>query len=215
MNYRGSYRGRRERQVFAVENFPEVFNVDSLLDVGGGQRMLKTVLRDKGFRTSYVSIDRFHRPHVRVDLNRVDIPFPNARFQTVVCLDVLEHLDPIHEVFDRLLGLSGQYFLISLPNNLHWFHRWNVLRGRTLSGKYGLPPEPPGDRHRWMLNYREARSFVRSRLDDRAARVVAEFPYYYRFRRWYARLVNAVIRRWGSENLAAWTYWCLIEKDSV
>jgi hypothetical protein len=75
----------------------------------------------------------------------------------------LEHLDNIHYAFDELCRVARRYVIIGLPNMYEWRFRVMFLMGKRLSGKYGLPVEPPQDRHRWLFSLKEARCFVQER----------------------------------------------------
>jgi len=209
--YEGSYRGRVERQKFAIGNFPEAFDVESVLDVGDGQRLLEDQLERSSFSPEVISLDLYGEPTILADLNQDSFPVKNSSVSTVVCLDVLEHLDQFHDRFDKCLKMASKYLLISLPNNSNWLSRAYFLVGKTLAGKHGLPPDPPDDRHRWLLNFDEATNFVRRRLDEEGGRIVREFPYFYRFNRLSARTINFLLRLFGTDNLGSWSYWCLID----
>ena len=58
--------------------------------------------------------------------------------------------------------MSRKYVLISLPNAYEVRTRIKFLMGQPISGKYGLPVEPPTDRHRWLFSLREAQVFTRA-----------------------------------------------------
>ncbi|GAG42554.1 unnamed protein product, partial [marine sediment metagenome] len=42
----------------------------------------------------------------QVNLEKEKIPFPENSFDCVLCLDVLEHLEHIHQVFDELCRVT-------------------------------------------------------------------------------------------------------------
>ena len=79
----------------------------------------------------------------------------------MVCSDVLEHVDSLHEVFGELVRVAKVYLIISLPNN--WANaRRAIERGRGAVGHYGLPADPPADRHKWFFSLTEALDFARA-----------------------------------------------------
>lgn len=127
-----------------------------VLDVGCAQRYLEAMRPD----LDYLGIDMGGEPDMRIDLERVDrLPFDDAAFDTVVCCDVLEHLNNLHHVFGELVRVSRTKLVISLPNC--WTAaRMRIARGRGEIGLYGLPPEPPEDRHKWFFSLTEGRAFV-------------------------------------------------------
>jgi hypothetical protein len=51
-----------------------------------------------------------------VNLEEDGVPYGDDSYMCVFCLDVLEHLDNIHEVFDELCRVSSEDVIISLPN---------------------------------------------------------------------------------------------------
>ena len=134
----------------------------TVLDVGCDRAVLREVVG----AGRYTGIDRSPEADVRHDLQGGGrLPFADRSFDTVVCTDVLEHLDNLHEVFDEIVRVTGRFLVISLPNC------WNAARVRLRRGKgsfkhYGLPLDPPEDRHRWFFSFDEARSF----LEGQAAR---------------------------------------------
>jgi hypothetical protein len=93
---------------------------------------------------------------------------------TVVALDVLEHTDDIHHAFTELCRVASRYVVITLPNMYDWKTRIRYLRGRQLGAKYGLPVDPPGDRHRWFFGLDEARAFCRANGSRAGWRIIDE-----------------------------------------
>ena len=67
-----------------------------------------------------------------------------------MALDVLEHTDDIYRANEELFRVARKNVIIALPNAYEVKGRLKFLIGRTLSGKYGLPLDPPSDRHRWQ-----------------------------------------------------------------
>jgi hypothetical protein len=90
------------------------------------------------------------------DIQNIEI---GQQFDCVFALDVLEHVDNLHALFDRLVGLSRRVLVVSLPNCYDIKCRVNfAIRGR-LGGKYDFPATPRVDRHRWIMSYDEIRAF--------------------------------------------------------
>ena len=142
-----------------------------VLDVGCRSKVLQEVLPGGGVH--YYGLDLFAPADVIGNLER-GLPFPGAFFDTVVALDVLEHTDNIHDAFAELCRVSRQHVLIALPNAYEIASRLRFLRGLPLSGKYGLPPQPPADRHRWLFSLSEARTFLHVMGDKHGFETVAE-----------------------------------------
>lgn len=135
----------------------------AILDVGADRCHLREHLDPDA---SYWGIGLGGSPDQEVDLERGPLPFDDRSYDTVVCLDVLEHLANPHETFDELCRVSRDVVIVSLPSP--WTDAYRVLRTgpyrESLAIKYyGLPPTPPGDRHKWFFSASEARAFVGAR----------------------------------------------------
>ncbi len=145
---------RQDRPRFMSQRFSAVLE-GRILDVGCD----RAVLREFVGAELYTGIDRSEEADIRHDLQSGGpLPFADSSFDTVVCTDVLEHLDNLHDVFKEIVRVGKKNLVISLPNN------WNAARRRLERGfgsfkHYGLPLDPPADRHRWFFSYEEARDF--------------------------------------------------------
>jgi SAM-dependent methyltransferase len=110
-----------------------------LLDVGAADGLLARHLTARGWRVTALERDPVAaaaaaahcEAAVVVDVDR-EIPALTARFDAVVCADVLEHLaDPLR----ALRGLAdtlapGGHVVISMPNVAHLWMRLSLLAGR-------------------------------------------------------------------------------------
>lgn len=147
---------RQDRPRFLSQRYPEILR-GRVLDVGCD----RAVLRPFCAPGSYVGIDLSAEADVRQDLMANGrLPFGEREFDAVVCTDVLEHLENLHELFDELVRVARTHLLVTLPNN------WNSARRRLQRGTgaiahYGLPLEKPVDRHRWFFGFSEAEAFLR------------------------------------------------------
>ena len=167
---RRPYAHPRGRAHFIVEEFAD-FIRGSVLDVGGGSsvEVFKQHLGDRYYsldlERSYKVTDPANgRPHDEVvNLEDGALPFGDGSYDTVMCTDVLEHVDNIYAVYDELFRVAGRYVIISLPNN------WPGMLGSFLAGHnlthsvgYGLPPQPKptGMRHKYYFNLEEACDFL-------------------------------------------------------
>jgi SAM-dependent methyltransferase len=129
----------------------------SVLDVGCRSGGFKRAL-PKG-RMRYCGLDLSPPAHVVGKLD-AGLPFQNASSDTVVALDVLEHTDDIYASFAELCRVARTHVLVVLPNLYEIGYRLKFLMGRRPSAKYGLPLEPPDDRHRWLFSFRDAKRFT-------------------------------------------------------
>ncbi len=123
---------------------------------------------DMGSRDDTV-LKIFNKPCTLVDKNNPDLPpfdwekenlpFADNSFDSVICLDTLEHINDIHNSFHDLMRVSRKYVLISVPNC--WRKMTKIfMRGYGSGASYGLPPEKPFDRHKWFFNPEDVDNFT-------------------------------------------------------
>lgn len=198
----------REDKLAEVARLFDNYLMGDVLDVGCDQRFLADSVQGH-----YVGVDITGSPDVLADVDE-GLPFRDLSFDCVIAFDVLEHCNRIHFVFDELCRVARKHVLIGLPNMYEWRFRLMFLLGKNLSGKYGLPREPPPDRHRWLFGLPEARNFVSSRAERNGFRAMEEVLAYSRFRRlWPKMITSAGIRlgpRWAP--LFAYSYWAVVER---
>ena len=157
------YTFRDDKPYYVWHKYKEILT-GSVLDVGADKCGLKFLLPDE---TEYIGIGLGNSVDVEVDLENDKIPYIENSFNCVVCMDVLEHLDNIHEVFDELCRITSKYLIISLPNP------WSSFVGMLGVGYYkkgeipikfhNLPTLPPYDRHKWFYGVHEAERFLKER----------------------------------------------------
>jgi SAM-dependent methyltransferase len=169
---------REKRIEYLWLNYQNILRCKNILDVGADECYLKKWLDADA---QYWGIGLGGSVDQSFDLESGPLPFPDKSFDVVLCLDVLEHLEKIHFVFDELCRVSKQYVIVSLPNCLGFL--WRVLTrygGETehsLMRYYGLPLEPPADRHRWFFDVYDAERFIRQKaLKNQMEVVDIEFP---------------------------------------
>jgi len=126
-----------------------------VLDVGCRSGNLKRVLS----KDTYYGLDLYPPADFIGNLG-AGLPFMDASFDTVVALDVLEHTDNIYAAFQELCRIARRYVVIALPNAFEIKMRLKFVLGKQLSDKYGLPLDPPADRHRWLFSFQEAMNFA-------------------------------------------------------
>lgn len=188
-----------------VGAFPAIWS-GLVVDVGCRSRELEKALVDRA-TTRYVGVDIHPNAEVVADLGR-GLPFEDREADIVVALDVLEHTDDIFHAFSELCRTARSHVVVTLPNALDVHARLCAVRGRPSSGKYGLPLEPPSDRHRWYFSMNQARAWVERRAAIEGLEVIDERalvgPNRYR--------VHPIVSRWP--NLLSATYLVHIERTS-
>ena len=166
------YTDRHTKGEYVWRKYTEILHGASILDVGGDESPLKQHLDETA---SCWSIGLGGSPDQTCDLEAAALPYDDASYDCVLCLDVLEHLECIHAMFLELCRVARRHVIISLPNP--WDSFWSMVRrtdwrpGQPLKF-YGLPAERPEDRHRWFFSNREARRFIESNADECGMRVV-------------------------------------------
>jgi 2-polyprenyl-3-methyl-5-hydroxy-6-metoxy-1,4-benzoquinol methylase len=195
----GHYSSRAERAQFIAMNFAPYLS-GRVLDVGCGDAFLEEYV------ARYVGVDIAGKSDVFVDLERGGLPFRDKSFDAVMCIDVLEHLDPLAEVLAELFRVANRYVVISLPNMYALGYRLKFLRGQVISKEYSLVPR---NRHKWLPSFSEVRSFVQARLPQ-DWHIKWEFGYYPRAW-WRVGPVYKLLAR-SYPNLLATVYWGLFER---
>lgn len=151
----GNKRGKRSEYV--AQRFSPLLDKKKVLDVGCFNAPLRTLLKD----TDYTGIDFVGDPDIEINLQQCSkLPFDDNSFDSVICIDVLEHLDNLHIIFEELIRVSNKNVIISLPNC--WRDaRMKIERGTGNFAHYGLQSEAPKDRHRWFFNISQAYQFFK------------------------------------------------------
>jgi SAM-dependent methyltransferase len=196
----------------------------TVLDVGADAQYLKPYVEENG--GEYLGVGLGPKVDLEVNLDCSPLPFPNASFDTVLCLDVLEHLERSHFVLGELCRVARGHVVISLPNPFASF--FSMLRHGDYSvhqhlKHYGLPPEPPEDRHRWFFSNNEAKEFVRYNAEKANFSVLQIDNYGEEWsgmvRRLKLRLAFLLLRPLFRSDidqlgLHSGTLWCVLERNS-
>jgi len=141
----------------------------TLLDVGARDRGLATHLDAR--HLSYFSADVGEGHDLQIDLER-PLDVPDARFDHVVALDVLEHVENIHGAFHELARIARVGVVIALPNMATLSRRLRfALTGRLGTDKYDLLTDHQGDRHRWLTTHRQVDAFIQANAQKAGLRV--------------------------------------------
>jgi SAM-dependent methyltransferase len=149
---------REDRTRWVYEHFAPIFREGRVLDVGCYQAPMRSFIG----KERYTGVDFVGDPDVQLNLEQCQaLPFADASFDTVMCIEVLEHLNNLHALAADLFRVSRRHVLISLPNA--WRDaRMKIERGGGRIAHYGLPLQAPPDRHKWFFNATDARQFLES-----------------------------------------------------
>ena len=135
----------------------------SVLDAGAREGVLSSLLSSD---ITYTASDKNTPGKTNfVDLNK-PLPFPETSFDSVVCLDVLEHLSDPWFTMTELFRVARSYVIISFPNQAYISFRLRFLFRGVVSGKYSFSPEMLSDRHQWLTTYDQYIDFVSSFSND-------------------------------------------------
>jgi hypothetical protein len=130
----------------------------SVLDVGARDRILQRLLDPQTLTYYSADLDSGHDYCLNLEEK---LPLADRSFDYVIALDVLEHVEQIHDAFHELARITRRSLVVALPNMATWPRRWSFLwHANVGTGKYDLLPEPQGDRHRWLSVYPEINAFI-------------------------------------------------------
>ena len=187
------FRGREDK-LMSMANLIKDYLRGTVLDLGCDAKVL-TRVSDK-----YIGLDFKGRPDILANLE-AGIPLKDQSVDCVVAMDVLEHLEKIHRLFDECCRVSRKFVIVGIPNQYEWRFRVMFLVGKRLSGKYGLPLEPPSDRHRWLFSLQEAKDFIHIRAQINGFDLIREMYGYYRYSRFLPVLIAKAGRWFGKKGL--------------
>lgn len=198
-----SFSNRKSRSYFVYEHFKKYF-VGTVLDVGCFEAPLRELIGSN----LYTGIDIVGSPDLFIDLEKIDLlPFQDRSFDCVLCIDVLEHLDNLHQIFDEIVRVAKNFVIVSLPNC--WCNaRKPIVRGKGSIGHYGLPLEKPLDRHKWFFNLEEAIYFIQAKSNQLKLKIreqfITEKPRLFLIR-WIRKLIFPGDRYYNRYSAALWT----------
>jgi ubiquinone/menaquinone biosynthesis C-methylase UbiE len=198
---------RTHRSQWLYQKFEHIFH-GKTLDVGCYEAPLRQIIGAE----KYIGIDFIGKPDIRINLEQIDrLPFDDKSFESVICIEVLEHLDNLHELIPELFRTSSRYVLISLPNA--WRDaRVKIEKGRGSIAHYGLHVQKPKDRHKWFFNAAEAKNFLENSTPQNwTSEIIFTIPK-------KSSLMNLFRKiRYSKESFAnryVQTVWALFEKNN-
>ncbi len=147
---------RSERAKYIGEVYKKVLN-GKVADVGSSESDLRKYVTGE-----YVGIDILDTPEIdiTVDLEKEKIPIDDNSMDCVVCTDVLEHVNNLHEVFEELIRITKRYVIISVPNGFNYEVVFRIWFGINIKF-YGLPENKPDDRHKWFMSHDDSVNFFK------------------------------------------------------
>ena len=115
-------------------------NPKTVLDVGSGEGIASNMIRknvNANMDMMDISIDNLKIAKRYVKSNKIcgsiyNLPFRDNAYDTIMCLEVLEHLDEPAKAFKEIKRVSRSYAVISVPNTLI-FRMGNLLSLKNLS----------------------------------------------------------------------------------
>lgn len=157
------YIDRSDRNRFAAGQL-QTPTVKRILNLGGGgKRHLESNLSQADVEV--FEVDMQGNCDLQVNLDTVSkLPFEDCSFDVACSFDVLEHLENFHLINDEMYRVAREFILISLPNSAaelpfnFLFNKANAYpyeESGVFSRYYGLPLQPPEDRHRWWLYFHD------------------------------------------------------------
>lgn len=170
-----AFEERKDRYDFIREKWGALLNSStSILDVGCDENYLKSFYGKKIY-----GIDIMGNPDKVVDLEKESLRFLSDRsYNLIICTEVLEHIDNLHEVFNDIVRVASGHILISLPNCSSTKRFKKFLRTKHNRKFYGLPFERPLDRHKWFFSYKEIIDFMNHQAEKHNLDIVSYVLHY-------------------------------------
>ena len=136
-------------------------NGDKVLDIGCREMILKKYLEGN---FNYLGLDYISKKLNATDFinHNLEKGIPNNldNIDIIVALDVLEHIENIHDVYKEFFSITNKTVVVALPNMAYYKFRINFLIKGVLSGKYIFSENKILDRHRWIPNYQTIDKFI-------------------------------------------------------
>ncbi|OGZ88773.1 MAG: hypothetical protein A2528_01725 [Candidatus Staskawiczbacteria bacterium RIFOXYD2_FULL_37_9] len=154
----------------------------NVLDVGCRKKEIKDCL-SKNVR--YQGLDFMEGDEVIACNLENGIPLENKSFDLIFALDILEHVENVHFLFEEMLRVAKKEVIIALPNEYHWSRRLKFLLGKDLLYHHIFFKEKTIDRHRWITSYYSSCDFVKFNAKNYKVEVFNWIYVYQKFRFFY------------------------------
>ena len=142
-----------------------------LVDVGARSRRLEQHLTNPDLE--YLTSDIVPGYDLHIDLE-APLKFDDDSFEIICALDVLEHVENIHEALAELFRITKYKLFLTIPNMACIYYRTRFFFKGELFKEYDLFPQHQGDRHRWLTIYPQIYRF----MEDFASRAGCELRSY-------------------------------------
>ena len=149
-----------DRNAF-VANKIGLLNKEIILDIGCRDKILKSNLKGDFQYTGIDFSENYHDKEVLIHNLETGIPSNIGKVDIITAIDVLEHLENIHDIYKQLFLVSNKMIVIALPNMAYYKFRINFLIHGTLSGKYFFNVNKINDRHRWIPDCDSIAKFIK------------------------------------------------------
>lgn len=148
-----------------IQTIDLVSSGQKVLDIGCGDGYLLEALRQKGALVSGIDISEEGARKCRqkgievavADISLEKAPFQDKTFDTVILLDILEHVYDPDPLLEKAIRLSKKHIIISVPNFNSLPARIQVLFGRVPENNH------PHKGHIYWFNYRVLMGLLRHR----------------------------------------------------
>ncbi len=223
-----NYFSRNSRNYFIAKLFSRYLQSSVINIGGGGEKQLLKYIQP----TQYLEIDICGNPDIKLNLDQdCRLPLADGSAETVVCTDVLEHLNEFHHVFEELIRISSRYVIISVPNAFieirPYLKRKKYVGEAGAPGEnvglyskfYGLPLCKPNDRHRWFFSYTEAEIFFHGLSGKLNYEVIEEVPIGVIGTSLLGKVARLFVKIFLGESCLKdyfySTYWCVLKKKPL
>ena len=150
-----------DRNQFVARKLGKVNN-QVILDIGCRDQVFKKSLLGN-FEYIGVDYDKENENTEFINHNlEQGLPKQIGKIDIINAMDVLEHVENIHDIFNECLEKSEQKVAIALPNMAYYKFRLAFLFSGEISGKYIFHSKKVVDRHRWFTTYYNNINFVKT-----------------------------------------------------
>ena len=132
---------------------------ESIIDLGSRDQILRKFLPTN---IEYTGVDKFYKKNnLNIDVEQ-DIPLIKNKYDIVIALDIIEHLnDPIN-FFNNCKSISNKLIIINIPNAAYYKFRLNLLSKGEITEKFHFSGNYEEDRHRWFTTYNNTKKFLKN-----------------------------------------------------